>query len=145
MGRRLRRAIDEVGPLRRVMVRRPGEELAAIRADAWDEELGALVDPEGHWYWTGRKAPDLERVAAQHEGLVDALRAEGVEVDVLEPLGGRFVKSVYTRDPSITVPGGAIVGPHGRADAPRRGAARHARAGRRGDADPRHDHGHGHP
>src|SRR6185312_742909 len=103
-------AHDEVGVLRRVMVRRPGEELAAIRADAWDEELGALVDPDGRWYWTGREAPDLELVAAQHAGLVEALRAEGVEVDVLEPLGGGFVKSVYTRDPSITVPGGAIVG-----------------------------------
>jgi len=103
-------AHDEVGPLRRAMVRRPGEELAAIRADAWDEELGALVDPGGRWYWTDRHPPDLERVAAQHQGLVDALQAEGVEVDVLEPLGGSFVKSVYTRDPSITVPGGAIVG-----------------------------------
>ena len=103
-------AHDEVGPLQRVMVRRPGEELSAIRADAWDEELGALVDPDGHWYWTDRNPPDLERVAAQHQGLVDALRAEGVEVEVVEPLGGKFVKSVYTRDPSITVPGGAIVG-----------------------------------
>jgi N-dimethylarginine dimethylaminohydrolase len=103
-------AHDEVGVLRRVMVRRPGEELAAIRADAWDEELGALVDPHGRWYWTGREAPDLERVAAQHAGLVEVLRGEGVEVDVLEPLGGGFVKSMYTRDPSITVPGGAIVG-----------------------------------
>jgi N-dimethylarginine dimethylaminohydrolase len=103
-------AHDEVGVLRRVMVRRPGEELAAIRADAWDEELCALVDPDGRWYWTGREAPDLELVAAQHAGLVEALRAEGIEVDVLEPLGGGFVKSVYTRDPSITVPGGAIVG-----------------------------------
>ena len=33
-------AHDEVGPLRRVMVRTPGEELAAIRADAWDEASG---------------------------------------------------------------------------------------------------------
>jgi N-dimethylarginine dimethylaminohydrolase len=103
-------AHDEVGVLRRVMVRTPGEELEAIRAEAWNEELGALVDPEGHWYWTDRNPPDLERVRSQHQGLVDVLRSEGVEVDVLEPLGGRFVKSVYTRDPSITVPGGAIIG-----------------------------------
>jgi N-dimethylarginine dimethylaminohydrolase len=103
-------AHDEVGVLRRVMVRTPGDELKAIREDAWDEELGALVDPGGRWYWTDRRAPDLDRVAAQHTGLVDALRAEGVEVEVAEPLGGGFVKSVYTRDPSITVPGGALVG-----------------------------------
>jgi N-dimethylarginine dimethylaminohydrolase len=103
-------AHDEVGPLRRVLVRTPGEELAAIREDAWDERLGALVDPAGRWYWTDRRAPDFDLVAEQHHGLVTALRAEGVEVDVVEPLGGAFVKAVYTRDPSITVPGGAIVG-----------------------------------
>ena len=103
-------AHDEVGVLRRVMVRAPGAELSVIREDAWDEELGALVDPEGHWYWTDRKPPDLDLVASQHAGLVDALRAEGVEVDVAPSLGPPLVKSVYTRDPSITVPGGAIVG-----------------------------------
>ena len=31
-------------------------------------------------------------------------------VDVADSLGGGFVKAIYTRDPSITVPGGAIVG-----------------------------------
>jgi len=103
-------AVDEVGPLRRVLVRTPGDELEAIREDAWDERLGALVDPDGRWYWTDRTAPDLELVAQQHQGLVDALRAEGVDVAVAPPLGFPFVKSVYTRDPSITLPGGAIVG-----------------------------------
>ena len=103
-------AADEVGPLRRVLVRRPGDELRAIREDAWDERMGALVDPDGRWYWTDRRPPDLDLVAEQHEGLVGALRAEGVEVDVAEPLGGGFVKAVYARDPTITVPGGAIVG-----------------------------------
>ncbi len=103
-------AVDEVGALRRVMVRTPGDELKAIREDAWNEELGALVDPDGRWYWTDRRPPDLELVASQHQGLVNALRAEDVEVVVVEPLGPPFVKSVYTRDPSITVPGGAIVG-----------------------------------
>lgn len=103
-------ASDEVGPLERVMVREPGDELARIRADAWDERAQALVDPDGMWYWTDREPPDLERVAAQHAGLVEALRREGVEVVVAPPLGGRFVKSVYVRDPLVTVPGGAIIG-----------------------------------
>ena len=103
-------AHDEVGILRSVMVRPPGDELQAIREDAWNEELGALVDPKGQWYWTDRKPPDLDLVAAQHAGLIEALRSEGVEVVVAPSLGPPFVKSVYTRDPSITVPGGAIVG-----------------------------------
>jgi N-dimethylarginine dimethylaminohydrolase len=96
--------------LRRALVRRPGPELERISADAYDDDAGALVDPDGGWYWTGREAPDLERVAAQHSGLVTALRAEGIDVTVAEPLGGGYVKSIYVRDPIVTVPGGAIVG-----------------------------------
>ncbi len=103
-------AVDEVGRLRRVLVRQPGDELLAVREDAWDERLGALVDPEGRWYWTDRNPPDMDKVREQHQGLVDALLDEGVVVDVAEPLGGGFVKAIYARDPSITVPGGAIVG-----------------------------------
>ncbi len=103
-------AWDEVGRLRRVLMRRPGEELSLVRADAWDEEAQALVDPDGQWYWTDRDPPDLERVRAQHAGLVRTLEEEGVEVVVAEPLGGRFSKAIYMRDPLITVPGGAIIG-----------------------------------
>jgi len=103
-------AWDDVGALRKVLVRRPGDELERIRADAWDEAAQALVDPDGEWYWTDRRPPDLDRVRAQHEGLVAALRDEGVEVVVAEPLGGRFTKSVYVRDPLVTVPGGAVIG-----------------------------------
>jgi N-dimethylarginine dimethylaminohydrolase len=103
-------AWDEVGPLRRVLVRRPGDEWAAITEDAWDEESGALVDPEGQWYWTDRRAPDLDLVREQHAGLVSALRAEGIEVVVAEPLEPRFSKAIYIRDPLVTVPGGAIIG-----------------------------------
>jgi N-dimethylarginine dimethylaminohydrolase len=103
-------ASDEVGRLKRVLMRRPGDELGAVRADAWDEESQALVDPDGRWYWTDREPPDLERVHAQHAGLVSALEAEGVEVVLAEPLGAGFVKAMYARDPLVTVPGGAIIG-----------------------------------
>ena len=102
-------ASDEVGRLRRVLVRRPGDEFARIRADAWDEEAQALVDPDGGWYWTDRKPPRLDLVADQHAGLVSVLRDEGVDVVEAEPLGGRFTKSIYMRDPLVTVPGGAII------------------------------------
>jgi len=103
-------ASDEVGPLRRVLVRRPGDEFGQIRADAWDEEAQALVDPEGGWYWTDRTPPDLAKVAEQHAGLVAALESQGVDVVVAEPLGGRFTKAIYVRDPLVTVPGGAVIG-----------------------------------
>jgi N-dimethylarginine dimethylaminohydrolase len=103
-------AWDEVGPLRKVLVRRPSEGLRVISADAWDEEAQALVDPAGQWYWTDREPPDLDKVFAQHDGLVETLRAEGVEVVMAPPMEDRFVKSIYTRDPLVTVPGGAIIG-----------------------------------
>lgn len=103
-------AADEVGRLRTVLMRRPGDALAAVRADAWDDEAQALVDPDGRWYWTDRTPPDLARVAAQHDGLVAALRDEGVGVVLAEPLGDGFSKAVYARDPLVTVPGGAIIG-----------------------------------
>jgi N-dimethylarginine dimethylaminohydrolase len=102
-------AHDEVGPLQRALVRPPGAELEQIRGDAYDQRADALVDPEGRWYWTGRAAPDLERVASQHAALVSALRDEGVQVTVADSLGGGFVKSMYVRDPLLTVPGGAVI------------------------------------
>ena len=103
-------AWDEVGKLQRVLVRSPGDELAQIHGGDWDERAQALIDPNGMWYWTDREPPDLELVGEQHAGLVDALRREGIEVVVADPMGGRYVKSVYVRDPLITVPGGVIIG-----------------------------------
>ena len=103
-------AWDEVGKLRRVLVRAPADELGVVRADAWDPEAQALVDPDGRWYWTDRAPPDLGLVREQHAGLVQALEAEGIRVDLAAPIGGGYTKAVYVRDPVVTVPGGAIVG-----------------------------------
>jgi N-dimethylarginine dimethylaminohydrolase len=101
---------DETGPLRRAVVRRPGSEYELIDRRQWDAEAGALVDPDGMWYWTDRAPPDLAAIRAEHDRLIATLRAEGVEVDVLEALGPPFIKSIYVRDPFLTIPGGAIVG-----------------------------------
>jgi len=103
-------AHDETGVLRSVLVRPPSSGLARVRADAWDDEAQALVDPDGRWYWTDRRPPDLDRLAAQHRGLVHALVDEGVDVVVAPPMDDAFTKSVYVRDPLVTVPGGAIIG-----------------------------------
>ena len=103
-------AHDETGVLRSVLVRPPSRGLARIRADAWDADAKALVDPDGRWYWTDRRPPDLDRLAEQHRGLVHALVDEGVDVVVAPPMDDAFTKAVYVRDPIVTVPGGAIVG-----------------------------------
>jgi N-dimethylarginine dimethylaminohydrolase len=104
-------ASDEVGRLRTVLVRTPRDEWAVVRADAWNEAAGALVDPDGMWYWESRTPPDLALVREQHLGLVAALESEGVEVvHVQEDGPPHLTRPIYTRDPLMTVPGGAIVG-----------------------------------
>src|SRR6478609_2957324 len=102
-------AWDEVGKLRSVLVRRPRGEFSAVRADAWRDDAQALVDPGGLWYWEDRELPDLELVDAQHRALVEALVDEDVEVVELEgDLPAHITTPIYTRDPLVTVPGGAI-------------------------------------
>lgn len=103
-------ANSEVGRLRAVLMRRPGPELEAISADGWDPHLGALVDPNGGWYWESEQPPNLPLVQEQYEGLVDALAAKGVDVHFADAAPARFSKAMYTRDPVVIVPGGAVVG-----------------------------------
>ncbi len=104
-------AHDEVGKLRVVLMRVPAAEWSAVRADAWNEAAGALVDPDGMWYWESRTPPDLALVAAQHRGLVDALGRNGVDVVLVREQGPpHLTRPIYTRDPLVTVPGGAIIG-----------------------------------
>jgi N-dimethylarginine dimethylaminohydrolase len=104
-------SFDEVGPLRLVLVRRPGAEWERVRADCWNERANALVDPDGMWYWLSRDPPDLDLVRTQHAGLVAALEAEGVEVAEVEAEApAHLSRPIYTRDPLLTVPGGAVIG-----------------------------------
>jgi len=103
-------ARTDAGRLRRVLVRPPGDELRRIDAKAYDPAADALVDPAGRWYWLGRTPPDVELAHAQHAALVAALEAEGVEVEVLPPLGEPFAKAMYIRDPLVVLPEGMLVG-----------------------------------
>ncbi|WP_460828770.1 dimethylarginine dimethylaminohydrolase family protein [Nocardioides hungaricus] len=102
-------ASTEVGPLRKVLLRRPGTEFDAVDLQFWDDHAGAAFDPDGRWYWPEKEPPNLVRMQAQHDNLVATLRSFGVETHVLDPLPG-YVKSVYMRDPLITVKGGAVIG-----------------------------------
>lgn len=103
-------AEDEVGRLRTVLMRRPNPGLADIRADAYDADLDALVDPDLRWYWTGDQPPNLISVAAEYDSFVSTLRANDVEIIFADELPRTYTKSIYTRDPLVTVPGGAIIG-----------------------------------
>src|SRR5436190_13231734 len=67
-------ATVEVGRLRSVLVRSPRGEFGLVREDAWRDDAGALVDPDGLWYWEGRQAPDPDLLPEQHRVLLAAFR-----------------------------------------------------------------------
>ena len=100
---------NDVGQIRAVLMHRPGEEFRVIDREKRIEEIGSFGDLDAGWYWQSEEIPDLALLQAQHDSLAEALRAEGAEVYYLEGVGGGRFKSVYTRDSSIAVRGGAIV------------------------------------
>jgi hypothetical protein len=101
---------NDVGQLRMVLMHRPGEEMGIIDPAKRLEHLGSYGDAEGQtWYWRGDSITPLEVQQAQHDGLADALRKEGVEVVYLTRCAPGRHKSIYTRDSCIAVKGGAIV------------------------------------
>lgn len=101
---------NDVGRLRAVLVSRPGDEWQIMmEGGEFDEGAQAWIGKDKMWYWSSRQRPDLGKAQAQHDGLVKALQAEGVEVFQLEDPLPKMTKSVFTRDPAIVVKGGAII------------------------------------
>lgn len=100
---------NDVGRLRLVMVRRPGPELEVMRTGRYVPEIEAVVDEEEQWYWRDDRPPDLDRVRAQHDGLVQALRGEDVDVVFVEGANPWNPKALYTRDVAAAIPGGAVL------------------------------------
>ncbi|MEO0818796.1 MAG: arginine deiminase-related protein [Pseudomonadota bacterium] len=101
---------NDVGTLRMVLMHRPGDEMAVIDPEKRIERLNSYGDEAGQtWYWRGNRLPDLAAQQAQHDALTAALRAEGVEVVLIDRAGPGKHKQIYTRDSCIGVQGGAIV------------------------------------
>lgn len=100
---------SDIGRLRVVMMHRPGEEMRVVDELPLIPELGAYGDPATGAYWRGEVRPALAEQQAQHDALAAALREEGVEVVHLSRVAPGRHKSVYTRDSSFAVAGGAIV------------------------------------
>ncbi len=99
---------NDVGRLRSVLVHRPGDELGLVDTSK-RLEIGAYGDVEEGWYWRGDTPPDLPAMQAQHDALVAALEAEGVEIVRIDRAEPGKMKTCYTRDVVIGVDGGAIV------------------------------------
>lgn len=106
-------AADEVSKLRTIMVRRPSkglERIVELGKSAWRPDMDAYVDPELNGYWTGHELPDLVKLHTEFDDFAGALKAEEVQVVEAPEIDPRFTKAVFTRDPLVTIPGGAIIG-----------------------------------
>ncbi|MCP4876722.1 MAG: amidinotransferase [Gammaproteobacteria bacterium] len=100
---------NDVGQIRLCLMHRPGEEMSIIDPARRIEEVGSFGDLEQGWYFQSDVIPDWDEFRAQHEMLVQTLRSEGVEVVFLDSVEPDGIKSVYTRDSSFAINGGAIV------------------------------------
>ena len=48
---------NDVGPIRTVLVHRPGDEIRIMTADRYDPAIEALIDDEAQWYWRATARP----------------------------------------------------------------------------------------
>ena len=100
---------NDVGAIRSVLVHRPGPEMALIDPTKRIEEIGSFGDLDAGWYFQSDTVPDLAEIQAQHDAMVAAMVARGIEVNVIDGAPGSCLKQCYTRDPLIMVKGGAII------------------------------------
>lgn len=83
---------SSVAPLRKVAMRRPGAMLAA-----------------NHERWHYTKPLDPDGVTRQYEAFAELVAASGAEIVWFDDTDDDLADSVFTYDPSFTVPGGAVV------------------------------------
>lgn len=102
---------NDVGRLRVALVSRPGAEWEPLLSGGeYHESAQAWIDPDKMWYWCDKERPDIPEAQSQHDGLVQALEAEEVEVVHLEGVLPDMTQSMFTRDPAIIIKGGAVLG-----------------------------------
>lgn len=100
---------NDVGRIRSILMHRPGKEMEIVDPAKRIEAIGSFGDLEKGWYFQSDNVPPIAAMQAQHDALVAALKARGVEVHFVEGVDGGRLKSCYTRDPFIMVKGGAII------------------------------------
>jgi N-dimethylarginine dimethylaminohydrolase len=100
---------NDVGRIRSVLVHRPGAEMAVVDPTKRIESIGSFGDLEQGWYFQSDRVPPVASMQAQHDAMVAALVAAGVEVHHVDGVDKGRLKSCYTRDPLIMVNGGAII------------------------------------
>ncbi len=107
---------NDVGRLRSVLLHRPGEELRVMTEDKYDPDIEALIDEDAQWYFRSDRAPDLDQMQREHDGMARVLEENGVEVHYADG-SPENPNAMFTRDAGIAVRGGAVIcrlGPVGR-------------------------------
>lgn len=99
---------NDVGPLKMVLVHRPGDEINIMTRDKYDPAIEALIDRKEQWYFRSDHPPDLKKMQAEHDAMVAVLKQDGVEVVYVDG-SPRDPKAIFTRDNGIAVPGGIII------------------------------------
>ncbi len=82
---------DMTGTLRRVLVRRPQEDVSSWRACGW------------------RSEPDATRLVAEHEAFAALLEDAGAEVVVADKVEGGNLDDVYAFDPALVTGDGVVL------------------------------------
>ncbi len=100
---------DDVGPMKMVLVHRPGDEIARMTADKYDAGVEAIIDDAEQWYWRREAPPDLNKMQSEHDAMTSALQAEGVEVVYLNDCSPKDPKAMFVRDNGIVLNGGVII------------------------------------
>jgi len=100
---------NDVGRIRSILMHRPGPEMAVVDPAKRIARIGSFGDIDKGWYFQSDTLPPVTEMQAQHDALVKALTAQGVEIHYMKGVDGGRLKSCYIRDPLIMVKGGAIV------------------------------------
>ncbi len=100
---------NDVGQIKVCLMHRPGPEMEIVDPGKRIHEIGSFGDINQGWYFQSDVIPDWDEFRTQHDGLVRTLQNEGVEVVFLESNEPDGLKSVYTRDSSFAIKGGAVV------------------------------------
>lgn len=87
---------SEVGTLRSVLMRRPGQEIEIVNESNFSE-----------FRWKAAMVP--ERARAQQDALAQIYRDHGIEVHYVEKMREDKPNALYLRDLVVTTPEGAIV------------------------------------
>mgnify|MGYP003340307637 FL=1 len=73
---------NDVGRIQSILVHRPGDEMKIVDPSKRIESIGSFGDLEAGWYFQSDRVPPLAEMQSEHDALVAALRARGIEVQI---------------------------------------------------------------